>query len=214
LKTNKSNFNKKGNIITCSHCRRNYKNFYTFNRHTEKCQLKTKIVQNTQIINNIDNSTNVTNVTNVTNIDNSTNINLNIVAFGEEDLTKISDKVCKYILNKGFQSILTLIEYIHFNRKHPQNHNVYIPNMRAQYAMIYDGLEWMLNKKREILGQLYDDKFDYLENKFELLKEQLDDMTKKKFTRYLSEKDDENVISKIKTDIELLLYNKRKLIKD
>ena len=43
------------------------------------------------------------------------------------------------------------------------------------------------------------------------LKETLDPITKKKFERFLNEKDDDVVIRRIKNELEKLLYNKKKV---
>jgi hypothetical protein len=45
----------------------------------------------------------------------------------------------KRILNKGFKSIQEYVNCIHFNSKKPENHNVYISNLRDNYILVYDG---------------------------------------------------------------------------
>lgn len=174
----------------------------------------------TKVTHNV-NSHNITNNHNTqNNTQNNIKNNVNIVAFGEEDLSYISDKVCKYFLKKGYQSVPQLIEHIHFNKNKPEYNNVYIPNMRDIYAMIFDGSEWNLGDKKEVIQQLFDDKHFFLENKFDELMGTLDDVTKKKFKRFLDSlknadtKDNRKIINNLKNEIKLLLYNKRNLIID
>jgi hypothetical protein len=70
------------------------------------------------------------------------NNNIKLLAFGKEDMSHVVEEVYKRILNKGFKSVPTFVQYIHFNRDKPENHNVYISNMQTNYALVYDsGLE-------------------------------------------------------------------------
>ena len=47
-----------------------------------------------------------------------------------------------------------MIEKIHFNPKKPENHNVYISNIKNKYAMVYDGNKWNLKNQDETIGDL------------------------------------------------------------
>jgi len=156
-------------------------------------------------------------VQNITNIDkqiNQQNIqvnNIKLLAFGKEDMTHLADEVCKKILNKGFKSVPNLVEYVHFNKNKPQNHNVYISNMQNNYVLVYDGNDWKLKERDDILQQLVDDKTEILSEKFDNLLDKLDESTIKKFQRFLDQKDEDKIISGIKNDLKLLLYNNRKI---
>jgi hypothetical protein len=70
-----------------------------------------------------------------TKIENQQNIQINnnikLLAFGSEDMSYVVDEVYKKILNKGFKSVPTFVQYLHFNKDNPQNHNVYISNMQT-----------------------------------------------------------------------------------
>ena len=41
------------------------------------------------------------------------------------------------ILKRGSNCIPKLLEAIHFNPEKPENHNIYIPNIKNNYVMIY-----------------------------------------------------------------------------
>lgn len=146
------------------------------------------------------------------NNNNNNNINIKLVAFKKEDISFITDDVYKKILNKGFKSVPSLVEYIHFNKKQPQNRNIYISNMRDKYALVYDGKDWQLREREMILKELIDDKTDILSCKFDEMIEKLDEFTIRKFRRFLDESDDNEVVSQIKDDLRLTLYNNRKMI--
>ena len=65
------------------------------------------------------------------------NNTIKLVAFGNEDLSYITDTVCKKILNKGYMSVPGLIEHVHFDKNKPENHNIYVSNMRNNNVMIF-----------------------------------------------------------------------------
>lgn len=155
------------------------------------------------------NQTNITN--NNQNIQNNiTNHNtIKLVAFGKEDLNAISEDVCKKLLSKGFEAVPSMIEYVHFNKNKPEYHNVYIPNTRDKYAMVYDGNIWGLTEYNEVIRKLCDDKRVFLEDKFNDFYDSLSESTRKKFERFLSEADSDPVKMRYKNDVKLMLYNKR-----
>lgn len=80
--------------------------------------------------------------------------------------------------------------------------------MKDLYAMIFDGEQWSLKEKEEIINQLFDDKESFLEDKYNEYFDKLDEITKKKFKRFL-EQTDEETKRKLKHQIKLLMYNKR-----
>lgn len=85
-----------------------------------------------------------------TKIDNQQNIqvnNIKLLAFGKEDMSHLVDEVCKKILNKGFKSVPTLVEHVHFNKNKPEKHNIYISNIQSNYALVYDGNDWKLREE-------------------------------------------------------------------
>lgn len=164
--------------------------------------------------NNINsNNTNTANIGQINNNNiNNNNINIKLVAFKKEDVSFITDDVYKKILNKGFKSVPSLVEYIHFNNEQPQNTNVYISNMRDKYALVYDGNNWQLRDRETIMKELIDDKTQILSLKFDEMIKDLDEFTIRKFSRFLDESDDNEVVSQIKDDLRLVLYNNRKMI--
>jgi uncharacterized C2H2 Zn-finger protein len=155
------------------------------------------------------NSNNTKNSSN--NTKNSNNNTINLVAFGKEDLSHITEEVYKKILGKGTQSILELINNVHFNENKPEHCNVYISNIRDKYAMIYDGKEWILKNQDNVITDLLEYKKDNLIDKFDDLLDKLSPSTIVKFKRFLDKADDDETINMIKKDIKLLLYNKRKV---
>jgi len=167
-------------------------------------------IENRSLLNT--NTTNITNNTaNIKQLNQLNNINVKIVAFRKEDLSYIKDDMYAKIINKGFKSVPALVEYVHFNKNKPENHNVYISNMQNNYVLVYDGEDWKLKEKDEILQQLMDDKAEKLAEKFDELINKLDDCSIRKFQRFLDQKDEDKVINTIKNDLKLMLYNNKKI---
>lgn len=137
--------------------------------------------------------------------------NIKIIAYGKEDLSYISDENYRMILNKGFKSVPQLVEYIHFNENKPENQNIKINNMRDNHVLMFDGNNWQLGDRDEILGNLIDNKADILDEKFDELLDTLDEGTIKKFKRFLDQKDDDKINDKIKKELKLILYNKKQI---
>ena len=107
-----------------------------------------------------------------------------------------------------------LIKRIHFDPRKPENHNVYISNIKNKYIMIYDGIKWNLQSQDETIDNLIDTNEFVLEQKLEEWVENGKDYPEimRKFNRYLGKKEKDEVINKIKEEIKLVLFNNRKTI--
>lgn len=159
-----------------------------------------KNINKTVITNTIINNTN----------NNTTNNNLIIFSFGKEDISKIQTSEISKAMTMGFHSTLKLTDTIHFNPKHPEYHNVYIPNMKDKYAMVYKNDNWQLVNKHDLVDEIYDNKKDYIEENVEEFYNTMTKSQKNALNRWLlaDEHNDKSII-KIKESIALLLYNKK-----
>lgn len=157
------------------------------------------------ITSNVNNSTTNNNTTNNT-------INIKIVPFGKEDMDYLTNKECMDIIKKGFSCVPHMVEYVHFNKNKPEQHNVYISNMKDQYAMIYDGKDWRMITKDKVLDKLFILKQGYLEGRFTDISDKLDEFTVAKFQRFLDQYEDPEIHKYIKQEMKLVLYNNRDLV--
>ena len=133
----------------CEFCDKIYVRKYCLNRHLKSCdnkrmkdmeerikkEMKEEIEKlkdkQLQIIQN--NSNNNNNITN----------NVNIVAYGKEDIERLlTDRDFRSIMRRGMRSVPELVRRIHFDEKTPENHNVYISNLRGKYVLMHDGKKW------------------------------------------------------------------------
>ena len=156
---------------------------------------------------------NTLNNTNNNTTNNTTNntYNIKLIAFGKEDISTMSEEVYKKIINKGFNSVPALVEEIHFNKNKPENHNVYISNMRDDLAVIYDGENWKMSDRHDLIDGLYDKNSFILVSKFHELHEKLPDDVIRKFSIFSTKYEKPKVKKAIKKDLRLLLYNQREM---
>ena len=116
-------------------------------------------------------------------------------------------------------SIPHLIKMVHFDPKHPENHNIYVSNIQSKQLFLYDGKKWVLKNKDEIIDNLISSSEYKLK---ETLGKWIQDEENKgkyvfainKFKKYLEMKDNDQVTNNIKEEIKLMLYNNRELCKD
>jgi hypothetical protein len=154
----------------------------------------------------------VSKIVNTTNINKGTVNNIILVGYGQEDISRIDRNEVIKALQNGFNSSIKLTEILHFNPKYPEYHNVYISNMKDKYAMTYDGKDWNLIIKEDLINKIYDDKKNYIEENLDDFVDSLSTSRMNALNRWIETDDEDDRISKIKHEIKLLLYNKRDMV--
>jgi hypothetical protein len=155
--------------------------------------------------------TNTNNIGRDMNTNNGIINNITLVAYGSEDMSKLDKNELLKILKQGYNSTLKLTEVVHFNPKYPEYHNIYITNMKDKYAMIYDGENWTLTMKDELINRIYDDKKNYIEDNLEEFVESLTVSQRRALERWTNTDDQDKKIREIKDRIKLLLYNYKQI---
>ena len=168
-----------------------------------------RVIKSNKTTRNINNGVNI-NGHNV-NINNGIINNVTLIAHGKEDVSKIDRSELIKVFGSGFNSTLKLTETMHFNPKYPEFHNVYISSMKNKYAMVYDGNDWTLVMKDDLIDRMYDNKRDYIEENFDEFLNSLTPSQNNALHRWMNAGDSHPYIAKIKNEIKLLLYNKRKM---
>ena len=91
-------------------------------------------------------NTNNGNINNGTISNSSSNINngiigngntINIVQFGKEDLSHISNNDYKQYIKDMYTGLINLIKHVHCSKDKPQNYNVYLTNFKGKYIKIF-----------------------------------------------------------------------------
>ena len=98
-------------------------------------------LQNLQIQQKLQNITNTTN--NLNKI-----INININNYGSENTDYLKKEYLDNLLTGAFTAIPKLIQNIHFNPHHPENHNIKITNKKEPYIKVRKNDKWELQDKK------------------------------------------------------------------
>ena len=192
----------------CDKCHFIFNHYSSYYRHTKlkTCKKEPSTINNT----NIEKQTNIETQNNLTNIEKQLVMdNVKVVKFGNEDISYISDDIYQTILGKGYKSVEEFVDHTHFNPEHPENHNIYIADIKNNYVLLYDGMQWNIKDRDEAIEDLIYAKSDYLSVKFDELMHKLSPMDIKKFTNFMKNRDNDIKMKMVKTDLKLMLYNNR-----
>lgn len=159
------------------------------------------------------NSNNNVNISNNTTNNNSNIVNIQLVAFGKEDKSMLTNTELFKIMKKGFSSVHELIRLLHFDKNRPENHNIFISNLRSNLVLTYDGTKWIAGDRVQTINNLFDEGRNFLIDRFEEIKGLCNEQQKKaliKFDRF--DYDIDHYPSKkteLLNEIKLLLYNNK-----
>ena len=139
---------------------------------------------------------------------NVTNYNIQLLNYNQTDYSHLTDHDYVNCIKDCNSCVKSLIQKVHFNEKKPENKNIYISNIKGDYAMIFTGHKWQIVNKQTQIDDLYDYNEVILENWYEEYKDKYPKIIES-FQKYLKNKDEDDVINKVKDDILVLLYNNR-----
>ena len=165
---------------------------------------------------------------NIKNQNNGISNTINIIGFGKEDLTKIDNtSFFEALTQMGYKIPAKMLEKIHINEKYPEYKNIYISDINRGKAMIYDGKKWKLDKYDNISDTLLDKVLNFIEERYDEIKDDKSISEKKKTTMgkrlqileimkdYEEEKERERyeyLRNQCKDKIKIDLYNNRESI--
>ena len=206
--------------LECKHCHSAFKNKYIRKTHENRCaDMIGKLVDKkiaemglvksegqvlvTQNVNN--------NVTNINN-GNITNNTIIINNLGNEDISHITKNQMIKLLRMNKECPVEMIKMIHFNKDKPENHNIYKPNFKDKYVKYCDNNIWKIGDLMKIVTELYLSKMDLAEEKFEELKQFLEESKKDRFQQLLDNREEPDVMGGILKRIIEIIYNERTVI--
>jgi hypothetical protein len=226
LKSKKHNIRVSNDIklYNCSICQKNFSYSSGLYRHRTKCkenstpppkldylekenlELHQKNLELSQKIEDLERSKNIQNIEN----QNNTNIEININCFGNENMDYITDKVILQCISKVYGSIPMIIERIHFDKEHPENNNVKIPNKKLPHAKIMTDNKWKFVDRSDTIHSMIDNGYSLLDETFQEKGHVLSNNQQKHFKNFQTkyEDGDKNTIKDIKDKVELLVINK------
>jgi len=213
----------KDDSLECKHCHSAFKNKYIRKTHENKCaDMIGKLVDKKiaemglvkpegQVLVTQNVSNNVTNITNNGNITNNTIIINNL---GNEDISHITKNQMIRLLRMNKECPVEMIKMIHFNSEKPENHNIYKPNFKDKYVKYCENNIWKIGDLMKIVTELYLSKMDIAEEKFEELKQFLEDSKKNRFQELLDNREEPEIMGGILERIKEILYNEKNVITD
>ena len=165
----------------CIWCNKKYSKNSNLNRHLKKCptRLEREVYRNAEIdslkneleeIKTQNKSLKETLVqkqttVNITNTYNDYRKIININAFGKENLSFLKDEQIRDMLSRVMSDniIPKLVKYIHCNPDIPENMNIYKPNKKDPFLMLFDGSQWTMNMSKRVIDNLIEGKIDLLD---------------------------------------------------
>jgi hypothetical protein len=220
--------NDKVKLHSCSICQKTFMHSSGLSRHRIKCKkneikdiskvdiLEKKVVELSKEVEDLKkhNNTNIGNQNNIqtqNNIQKQTN-NIIINCFGNENLDYITDKVILHCMERIYGSIPLLIEKIHFDPEHPENHNVYIPNKKLSHAKIMNHKrEWQIVNKKDTIENMMDIGYNMLDEKFQEKGHELTDFKQQRFRDFKDKYEDGNKKTQreIRNNVEKVITDKK-----
>lgn len=129
------------------------------------------------------------------NIENTRNRSKLINAFGSENIDYITEKVIADCISTEHECIREIIKKIHFDKNHPENRNIKIPNKNLPHALVKteENNKWKTMNRKDacrdmvhsgylILSNMYQESRKFLsptqKNRFESIQREMDDDTR------------------------------------
>ena len=145
-------------------------------------------------------------------IDNQTNhnITINIKAFGNENTDYIDNKAILACIGRVYKSIPSLLEKIHFDPGHPENHNIKITNKKLPYASVMGmNQKWKTVDRKDAIETMVLNGYNLLDEKYTENKSKMPASKQQNFEGFQSkfETDDKDLMKQLKTDVDMLVLN-------
>ena len=184
----------------------------------ENKEIKKQMEKMQKQINKLSTKLQIKNIKNITkqqnNTQNNYNINIQLLNYYKTYYSHLTEKDYIKCINDCNHCVKTLIEKVHFNESKPENNNIYISNIKNGYVMLYKDNKWQLVDRKEQINDLYDYNEIVLDTWFKTYKDKYPEMIKS-FERYLKNIEEDNqIITKVKEQLLLMLYNNRLLVEN
>lgn len=171
----------------------------------KQINLLTKKLQIQKITNN------TTNINNHNTMNNNQVYNIQLLNFNNTDYSHLTDKDYIKCINDVNHCIKSLICKVHFDPAKPENHNIYISNLKNKYVMMYRNNNWDVVDRKKTIDDMYDYNQLAIEEWYDQYKDTYPKIVKS-FERYLSNISQDDTLNDVKELITQLLYNKRHII--
>ena len=155
------------------------------------------------------NNTNNNNTNNITN-NNYITAYITVNNFGNENIEYLTDKtVCRLISSAPHRCIPSIIEKIHFDPEHPENHNVKMTNKKLKYAEVLKNNEWVTTSREKAMNEMIQNGYNIAAQKYSDNKDKIKGSKQGQFENFQVKfgDQDEGVVKNLKSDMDLTLIN-------
>jgi hypothetical protein len=223
--------------ISCEYCKRSYKYGRNLSKHLKTCKLKiiadeeeselnvlneqidtykSKINQlesarkPNRVINNNNNTQN-----NTDNTQNNNTININIapvrLPYSETNYNVVSSENMVRIVGSSLRCIQNIVKATHFNKDHPENHNIFISSLKSGVVTVYNGNTWDAHIWSTFSEQLVSDNITTISDWMELNGKKYPRLVPK-FANFTNRQDDDKFNRALHNELKLMFYNNRTII--
>ncbi len=143
-------------------------------------------------------------------IEKQQNIHININAFGNENIDYIDDKSILQCIEKVYKSVPALLEKIHFDPQHPENHNIKITNKKLPYASVMgNNKKWKTMDRKVAIENMVHKGYNILEDKYAENKDKVNTKKQNNFEGFQDryESQDPELLKNLKNDIDIMVLN-------
>ena len=139
-----------------------------------------------------------------------TQVNININAFGNENTEYLDDKAILDCIGRVYKSIPSLVEKIHFDPKHPENHNIKITNKKLPYASVMgNNKKWKTVDRKDAIDTMVNNSYNILDDKFKENKDKISESKQEHFRGFQSrfDREDKELMKEIKSEVDMMVLN-------
>ena len=132
-------------------------------------------------------------------------------SFGNENTEYLTDQnITGLIKNNGpVTCIPKIIERIHFDPHHPENHNIKVTNVKNNYAKIIKDNKWVTTNKKKAIDSMIETSYVLLEEKYQDNKDSISEFRQERFEDFQNKytQEDKCTMKIIKDEVDLTLIN-------
>ena len=154
------------------------------------------------------------------NSNNNLFVSVKLNAYDKTDYSHITDQDYLECIRRGNMGIPDLIRKLHFNPDKPENHNIYINNIKSNYIKLFNGVKWDHRLQYETINMMVQDNANIIEDKIEEWYDTNHEFAKAKYKEILDKyprflnrlTDSKYVGKKVEEEVKLVLFNFKEMI--
>jgi hypothetical protein len=200
--------------IKCDFCNKTYTTVPILKKHLKTCKvkkenleeenkkLKEELALATKALSEKPSTINITNNQN-------NQINIHLTPWNNPTLPENVEKYYNEALKKLFLAVPTIIKQIHFNKDHPENHNISIKNARSGIAKVYNGKEWESMDEKDVINSLIND----YESTLSGYAEENNPKYNEKMQKIKDRDSEEKVYDDMHNEVKRVIYDRNHMVK-